>query len=244
MYVVIRAEPEADRAYGPFFTLQAATTFSKGRRSPRARSAVVTVREPEGKPAEPQDHRPMFIAYVPVWLSVRHRVASDVWTCDERVVTSAYGPFRSEEEAEHFRASASFPWESSGVLEVEAEGRPVREVAAPKPPPPRPLAVGCTKASGIYRIWDPDSGDTYVGRAESLDKRRREHLAALRSGRAAARLQRAFDGCEGRVAFEVLDVLAGGSDLVERARWLEARELHWVRELEPSLNGQYPRSVP
>lgn len=83
-------------------------------------------------------------------------------------------------------------------------------------------------ASGIYRITCTVTSNFYIGSAIDLQKRRREHLHALRHNKHTnSRLQRAFNK-HGEQAF-TFDVL----ELVLLPEMLTAREQYWFEKLKP-----------
>lgn len=75
-----------------------------------------------------------------------------------------------------------------------------------------------TKAAGVYRIFNVVTGHVYIGGTKNLENRKHKHFSALRrNGHRNGNLQQAWrDFGEGAFQFEVLELVAVPSDLLQR----------------------------
>jgi hypothetical protein len=87
-------------------------------------------------------------------------------------------------------------------------------------------------ASGIYRIWNEQTGDSYVGASKNIRLRCFQHFSRLSSGQSSKALTDAFKPGSGSAAIEVLTLCD-----VEQ---LDTEERRFIRQLKPSLNGARP----
>ena len=84
-------------------------------------------------------------------------------------------------------------------------------------------------ASGIYRIWNEQTGDSYVGASKNIRLRCFQHFSRLSNGQATKALTEAFRPGGGSAAIEVLQLCVPED--------LDREEKRFIRELKPSLNG-------
>lgn len=91
------------------------------------------------------------------------------------------------------------------------------------------MAIGI----GIYALWLGEK--VYVGKSTNLKLRRRNHLAALRSGKThSVRLQSAWDVLDFQTEceFVVLETYDGDPLSFQRIdNWLCEREAHWMAHM-------------
>jgi hypothetical protein len=86
-------------------------------------------------------------------------------------------------------------------------------------------------ASGIYRIWNERTGDSYIGASKNVRLRCFQHFSRLSNGQATKALTDAFKPGGGSAAIEVLKLCGPES--------LDREEKRFIRELKPSLNGAH-----
>lgn len=95
--------------------------------------------------------------------------------------------------------------------------------------------------TGVYRLFNKVTDDSYVGSAFDVPTRIRIHFGAMRRGEAAARLQENYNQY-GRDVFdhEVIERHSHRQRKINDAvnAWLQRRERHYVSLLSPSLNCQ------
>lgn len=87
--------------------------------------------------------------------------------------------------------------------------------------------------TGVYMMTI--GGKRYIGSSIDIEKRIRQHLAAMRSGCAPSALQEAFNR-HGEISHTVLEIVPDTEIVWE----LEVRERKWIEELNPELNHLIP----
>lgn len=90
------------------------------------------------------------------------------------------------------------------------------------------------RVSGIYRMLNRITGDSYIGRAKDLIKRRQTHFGTLELGTHQNPLLQ--DACRkygiSAFVFEVLEITEG------EACWED--EVSWINSLRPTYNIEVP----
>jgi hypothetical protein len=84
-------------------------------------------------------------------------------------------------------------------------------------------------ASGVYRIWNERTGDSYIGASKNIRVRCFQHFSRMSNGQASKVLAEAFRPGNGSACIEVLTLCDPGE--------LDREERRFIRQLKPSLNS-------
>jgi predicted site-specific integrase-resolvase len=90
-------------------------------------------------------------------------------------------------------------------------------------------------SSGVYRIYNPKTGDSYVGSSLNIRTRCFQHLTNIANGSSTRALVKAFKSPEATFRVEALK-------LCSRAD-LDSEERKFIADLKPSLNSRGSQRV-
>lgn len=89
--------------------------------------------------------------------------------------------------------------------------------------------------TGIYLLIF-DTGDTYVGQARNIEDRYDQHINNMRQGKAAAKMQIAYDASANLPDIDIL--------IECHEDYLNAMEMYYITVRQPTLNTVIPKTRP